>query len=75
MTMTDPVADFFTRVRNALHAQRQDVRIPASGLKRELARILADEGYITSYEEIPPARTTRAARSGSRSSTPASACR
>ena len=54
MTMTDPVADFLTRVRNALHAQRQDVRIPASRLKRELARILADEGYITSYEELPP---------------------
>ena len=54
MSMTDPVADFLTRVRNGLHAQRQDVRIPASGLKRELARILADEGYITSYEEIPP---------------------
>lgn len=54
MSMTDPVADFLTRVRNGLHAQRQDVHIPASGLKRELARILADEGYITSYEEIPP---------------------
>ena len=52
MSMTDPVADFLTRVRNALHAQRQDVRIPASRLKRELARILAEEGYITSYEEI-----------------------
>ena len=54
MSMTDPVADFLTRVRNALHAQRQDVLIPASRLKRELARILADEGYITSYDEIPP---------------------
>jgi small subunit ribosomal protein S8 len=54
MSMTDPVADFLTRVRNGLHAQRQDVRIPASRLKRELARILADEGYITAYEEIPP---------------------
>jgi small subunit ribosomal protein S8 len=54
MSMTDPVADFLTRVRNALHAQRQDVRIPASRLKRELARILADEGYIAAYEEIPP---------------------
>src|SRR5579875_3245607 len=54
MSMTDPVADFLTRVRNALHAQRQDVNIPASRLKRELARILADEGYITSYEDVPP---------------------
>lgn len=54
MTMTDPVADFLTRLRNGLHAQRQEVRVPASRLKRELARILTDEGYITSYEEIPP---------------------
>ncbi len=54
MSMTDPVADFLTRVRNALHAQRQDVNIPASKLKRELARILTDEGYITSFEDLPP---------------------
>jgi small subunit ribosomal protein S8 len=54
MSMTDPVADFLTRVRNGLHAQRQEVHIPASRLKRELARILADEGYITSYEVVPP---------------------
>jgi small subunit ribosomal protein S8 len=54
MSMTDPVADFLTRVRNGLHAQRQDVLIPSSRLKRELARILTEEGYINSYEEIPP---------------------
>jgi small subunit ribosomal protein S8 len=54
MAMTDPVADFLTRLRNALHAQHQDVLIPASKLKRELARILAEEGYISSYEELPP---------------------
>lgn len=54
MTMTDPVADFLTRLRNGLHAQRQEVRVPASRLKRELARILTDEGYISAFEEIPP---------------------
>lgn len=54
MSMTDPVADFLTRVRNGLHAQRQDVLIPSSRFKRDLARILTDEGYINSYEEIPP---------------------
>jgi small subunit ribosomal protein S8 len=53
MAMTDPVADFLTRLRNALHAQHQDVLIPASRLKRELARILTEEGYISSYEDIP----------------------
>ena len=51
--MTDPVADFLTRVRNGLHAQQQDVLIPASRLKGELARILADEGYISAYEVLP----------------------
>ncbi len=54
MAMTDPVSDFLTRVRNALHARHQEVLIPASKLKRELARILTEEGYISSYEEIPP---------------------
>ena len=54
MALTDPVADFLTRLRNALHAQHEEVLIPASRLKRELARILADEGYISSYEDVPP---------------------
>lgn len=54
MAMTDPVADFLTRLRNALHAQHQEVLIPASKLKRELARILTDEGYLTGFEDVPP---------------------
>ena len=54
MSVTDPIADFLTRVRNALHAQHQEVLIPASNLKAELARILAEEGYITAYEMLPP---------------------
>jgi len=48
--MTDPIADFLTRLRNAAKAQHQDVRIPASRLKRELARILKEQGYIEDYE-------------------------
>ncbi|RLD14410.1 30S ribosomal protein S8, partial [candidate division KSB1 bacterium] len=40
MSMTDPIADFLTRIRNALHAQHKYVDIPASGLKRKMARIL-----------------------------------
>ncbi|HEY2657226.1 MAG TPA: 30S ribosomal protein S8, partial [Solirubrobacteraceae bacterium] len=40
MSMTDPVADFLTRLRNAAKAQHHDVTIPSSRLKRELARIL-----------------------------------
>ena len=48
--MTDPVADFLTRLRNAAMAQHHDVMIPSSKLKRELARILKEQGYIEGYE-------------------------
>jgi small subunit ribosomal protein S8 len=50
MSMTDPVADFLTRLRNAAKAQHHDVTIPSSKLKRELARILKEQGYIEAYE-------------------------
>ncbi len=54
MSMTDPVADFLTRLRNAASAQHHDVNIPSSKLKRELARILKEQGYIEGYEISPP---------------------
>ncbi|MGZ6589827.1 MAG: 30S ribosomal protein S8, partial [Solirubrobacteraceae bacterium] len=54
MSMTDPVADFLTRLRNAANAQHHDVTIPSSKLKRELARILKEQGYIESYELLAP---------------------
>jgi small subunit ribosomal protein S8 len=54
MSMTDPVSDFLTRLRNAAKAQHQDVSIPSSKLKRELARILKEQGYIEAYELRPP---------------------
>ena len=44
MSMTDPIADFLTRVRNAIHAAHETVEIPASKLKGELARILDRAG-------------------------------
>lgn len=50
MSLTDPVADFLTRVRNALRARHQKVDVPASKLKTELARILKEEGYISNYK-------------------------
>jgi len=53
MSMTDPVADFLTRLRNAAKAQHHDVMIPSSKLKRELARILQEQGYIEGYELLP----------------------
>jgi small subunit ribosomal protein S8 len=53
MSMTDPIADFLTRLRNAAKAQQHDVKIPASGIKREIARILKEEGYVEDYAVGP----------------------
>jgi small subunit ribosomal protein S8 len=53
MAMTDPIADFLTRLRNAIRAAHQTVDIPASKLKAELARILAEQGYIESFAIVP----------------------
>jgi small subunit ribosomal protein S8 len=55
MAMTDPVSDFLTRLRNAAKAQHHDVAIPSSKLKRELARILKEQGYIEAYDVRAPA--------------------
>ena len=52
MSMTDPIADFLTRVRNAIHAAHETVELPASKLKGELARILDEQGYIDSWSVI-----------------------
>ena len=54
MSMTDPIADFLTRLRNGAKAQHHDVAIPSSKLKRELARILKEQGYIEGYHVEPP---------------------
>jgi small subunit ribosomal protein S8 len=48
--LTDPVADYLTRVRNAVMARHRIVEIPASGLKKEITRILFEKGYILSYK-------------------------
>jgi small subunit ribosomal protein S8 len=48
--MTDPVADFLTRVRNGIRAKQQKVDVPASKLKLEIARILKEEGYISNFK-------------------------
>jgi len=54
MSMTDPIADFLTRLRNAANAQHHDVTMPSSKLNRELARILHEQGYIEGYEVRGP---------------------
>jgi small subunit ribosomal protein S8 len=59
MTMTDPTADFLTRIRNGLHAQHDAVEAPASRLSTEIARILKEQGYIEGYE-VQPQETRRA---------------
>jgi len=53
MTMTDPVADLLTRIRNALKAKKPAVDIPASNLKREIVRILKDDRYIRDSIDLP----------------------
>jgi small subunit ribosomal protein S8 len=53
MSMTDPIADFLTRIRNAIRAAHETVQIPASRQKAELARILAEQGYIDSWALVP----------------------
>lgn len=50
MAMTDPIADMLTRIRNANTSYKEDVIIPFSKTKFEIARILHEEGYINSYE-------------------------
>ena len=47
---TDPIADYLTRVRNAIYAGHRVVEIPASNLKKEMTKILFDQGYILSYQ-------------------------
>jgi small subunit ribosomal protein S8 len=48
--MTDPIADYLTRVRNAIMAKHRVVEIPASNLKKEMTKILFEKGYILSYK-------------------------
>ena len=50
MNITDPIADLLTRFRNASQAKHATVDIPASNMKKAIAQILVDEGYVTSYK-------------------------
>ena len=51
--MTDPIADFLTRLRNGAKAQHHEVTIPSSKLKQELARILKEQGYVEAWHMLP----------------------
>ncbi len=52
MQITDPIADMLTRIRNANSAKHDTVTVPASNMKKAIAQILVDEGYIKSYKVI-----------------------
>lgn len=52
MSMSDPIADMLTRIRNAQSAQKIEVALPASKLKTAIANVLKDEGYISDYQDI-----------------------
>ena len=52
MHITDPIADMLTRIRNANNAKHESVEIPASNMKKQIAQILVDEGYIKSFNVI-----------------------
>jgi small subunit ribosomal protein S8 len=61
MSHTDPIADFLTRIRNGLIADHDEVEMPASTFKAELARILTEQGYIEDFA-VEPARVGRLLR-------------
>lgn len=52
MNITDPIADMLTRIRNANTSKHKTVDIPASNMKKSIAKILFEEGYVKSFEEI-----------------------
>jgi small subunit ribosomal protein S8 len=53
LMLTDPVSDYLTRLRNAITAQHAEVEVPASRLKREMTRILSEQGYIEGFSVEP----------------------
>jgi small subunit ribosomal protein S8 len=53
LMLTDPISDYLTRVRNAIAAQHAEVEIPSSRLKREMSRILDEQGYIEGFSVEP----------------------
>ena len=58
-TLSDPIADYLTRLRNAARANRQDVTVPYSRMKEEITRILKQEGFIDGYEVEKTAKPPR----------------
>ena len=59
---TDPISDMLTRIRNAVRARHARVELPASKLKIEIARVLKEEGFISTYKIVDENKTRRALR-------------
>jgi small subunit ribosomal protein S8 len=59
---TDPISDMLTRIRNAVRARHARVELPASKLKIEIARVLKEEGFISTYKIVDEAKTRKALR-------------
>src|SRR5580698_9966835 len=59
---TDPVADMLTRIRNATRARHARVEVPASKLKIEIARVLKEEGYISTYKVVDDGKVRKSLR-------------
>jgi len=59
---TDPISDMLTRIRNAARARHARVELPASKLKIEIARVLKEEGFISTYKVVDEAKTRKALR-------------
>ena len=62
MTMTDPIADMLSRIRNAARAAHEDVLIPSSKIKENIAKILVEEGYALSYKVAGIRRVSKPGR-------------
>ena len=56
MSMSDPIADMLTRIRNAQRVEKTEVAMPSSKIKVAIAQVLRDEGYIEGYQVAPPAK-------------------
>ena len=59
---TDPISDMLTRIRNAARARHARVELPASKLKIEIARVLKEEGYISTYKVVDETKTRKTLR-------------
>ena len=56
MTMTDPIADMLSRIRNGLQAKKKFVEVPTSKVKRSILNVLSEEGYIRGFSDVEGAK-------------------